>query len=1146
MFFLLSLSRIAVILWFTGELDCMDETDEVSQLSEDCFGTPLAFECDERVDLVHSWSCGDGQTTFTWSRLPFQTVVELDTECSNKRNLNHMCETSKMANAWTLPNGMCEFEQNYDDPRYNMTTVQIRSNEGCVYLLKCALTKGFERDCPCGRNTSCYNLMVSICPDPYWIQYPRAGLIRPYLLTYYTVQKTYLDKTPSHFLFSGRIKCRGFLVETINGMNITLYREDLVYFVTSFGKDIFFCADPNFNRHTTSPVSFIHSDCWNDSKTFSNLSYYFIDACYVTKECISAYRINDGVSDCPGAQEELKPLNSCSRVRRHRFQCSHTEPKCLIPYALVDNDDDCSNKFDRYVYGNGTLVRDIPCRHRKDDGCRFLKAYIEESSVNTTTNQEKIQPLAHIRHQAYCDSHWDSYPPMDEFSDYCKEWLCKKGLFQCKTHQCIPLDWVCDGEWDCSDASDELNIFLPDNTFHNDHQTLHRLQQRIRNCSMTSAIQPFADRCNFSTEFPCLLANVTNPLDIKMNRPCIDLKLIGNSIDDCYGGLDERNTAAGCQGSMIGFDFRCGHGSTRCISSVVLCISRCSDGEDDVLCFYKSKNDSCRGLSDVVCFNGECKVNARCNGSIECQHGEDEYWCPPQRIDARVYRSNKHNDRKALQHTFECPSFPDEDSNASSVAYEQNFLVDTFAGGHSRHEAHNATFICNRGLSVALGKNIKCMCSGAYYGNTCQHFSDRITVLTHLNLTYTLYDQQESRTTSLKVIAFLVFEDHEVIDTYEFSVIPALERINYKKHKFYLVYSRSDPWLQAKQRRHFNRTDIIERHPYSVRFEAFELQHNRLVEVGTWNYPIYFDYLPTFRLAIVLRFPETYMNHSSNPCVNSTCNSNSTCIPLLSSRNGYYYCSCKSGFYGNNCQLLDENCPKYCSIYSVCRRTSRSLLLGTKQPLCICPLNRFGPRCYLRYEACQSDPCQNDGTCYHTFDLSGMRPFMCKCPKHFYGDMCEKQPASSRIQIAAVLSANATLASVVQYYDLNNVTMTLILRYQKAFFRIPTQLRFDHAQTQVPVLGVLKQYSSLANANYYVLYIQPNKITINITSPLQHCPHAFSLVKHGKIVNIIVTSDFHSYYFRWHTSSFQIPSNLSQCFTAFLFLRLSLPVYMRD
>ena len=240
----------------------------------------------------------------------------------------------------------------------------------------------------------------------------------------------------------------------------------------------------------------------------------------------------------------------------------------------------------------------------------FLRAYIEESWTNRTTNDNNFQSVKNIRHQAYCDSHWDSTPPVDEERAFCEQWTCPEGFFRCKTGQCITLRWLCDGEWDCSDASDEQGIFVYKDIFYY-NPNISDLQDTIEKCRKHYAKQPFGDFCNISTEFPCLLSNITDPLNIISHRPCINLTLIGDGIDHCHGGLDERNTASGCMSLMKGFDFHCAHDSV-CISYLLTCSQRCLTPEDDhPLCFYKGTNNLCLGPSDVICLNGTCIPKAQ-------------------------------------------------------------------------------------------------------------------------------------------------------------------------------------------------------------------------------------------------------------------------------------------------------------------------------------------------------------------------------------------------------------------------------------------------------------------------------------------------------------------------------------------------------
>ena len=491
----------------------------------------------------------------------------------------------------------------------------------------------------------------------------------------------------------------------------------------------------------------------------------------------------------------------------------------------------------------------------------------------------------------------------------------------------------------------------------------------------------------------------------------------------------------------------------------------------------------------------------RCNGEIECDHGEDEYRCPSSG-DRIGYRLDKHRGQKNRQRTINWSYFPYIKVEMITLPNQMEYYAMSKKKLKTgSNEAMAGAFMCNRGLAVQSNQNIRCFCSGTYYGDRCQYFNDRITIITHLNLTHTAYMQSESGTVVIKIVAFFLFENEEVLDWHEFHVVPAIERLGYTKHKFQLTYSRFDRLLKYKKQRHFNRTDIIHNHPFSVEFLVFELKENSSVELGVWKYLIYYDFLPSFRLATVLRFPQTYLNENNNPCKNITCHSNAICMPLFTKQRESYTCSCKSGFYGRHCQLFWENCNNYCSTLSKCRPISRSLVSNAKQPLCICPLDHFGPRCNLKYNACQSVVCRNNGTCRHTFDYSGQRSFVCICQNYFYGDLCQNEKSSIYITIANFSLMNDALASVVQYYDVNNVTFELALRYQQVSRGIPIHVQYRHSQIEAPVLGILKAYVSLTAFNYYILYIQPNISMINVTSAPEYCPHSSSLIQTSQIIS---------------------------------------------
>ena len=171
---------------------------------------------------------------------------------------------------------------------------------------------------------------------------------------------------------------------------------------------------------------------------------------------------------------------------------------------------------------------------------------------------------------------------------------------------------------------------------------------------------------------------------------------------------------------------------------------------------------------------------------------------------------------------------------------------------------------------------------------------------------------------------------------------------NYVKQGIYFLYPRLQQFLQMKK---VNRSGT---QLYSVRFEAFNLYLNETIEpIGVWQYPIYFDFLPAFRLSKILRFDPPISSLSGGPCSNNPCGKNGVCQEVINSNRLSYFCSCNSGYYGIHCEHYDEECNDYCSPKSICKPKYSGIITGNQQPLCLCPASTFGKTCYVKNDNCR-------------------------------------------------------------------------------------------------------------------------------------------------------------------------------------------------
>ena len=212
------------------------------------------------------------------------------------------------------------------------------------------------------------------------------------------------------------------------------------------------------------------------------------------------------------------------------------------------------------------------------------------------------------------------------------------------------------------------------------------------------------------------------------------------------------------------------------------------------------------------------------------------------------------------------------------------------------------------------------------------------------------------------------------------NLIESYDRIEYlyerdckKKFNIYLLYSNRP-----------KNTSIN----YSVRIDVFNKQ--TLEYRTSWLFPIKFSFLPVYRMAVQLQIPPTKV--IPNNCKTLNCGNHGQCSEYVNTKSPF--CLCDVGWSGT-----------YCDIPYLCNCSLDSFCFGPN--ICICPLNKFGTRCYLHHLPC---PCLNNGTCVVNDERIGQNEVSsCICPESFSGSRCEKIDTHITISFSSEISIPSSI-----------------------------------------------------------------------------------------------------------------------------------------
>ncbi|XP_068155077.1 very low-density lipoprotein receptor-like isoform X2 [Drosophila tropicalis] len=293
-----------------------------------------------------------------------------------------------------------------------------------------------------------------------------------------------------------------------------------------------------------------------------------------------------------------------------------------------------------------------------------------------------------------CDGEDDCRDHSDEQVAECKflEATCSSDHFRCTNGNCIPNKWRCDQENDCADASDESPALCmnacPNNEFK--CQTVDQCIPRDWLCDGSNDCRDKSDeaQCNQtcrSDEYTC------------GNGRCIQKRWVCDHDDDCGDGSDERDCPVIPCDAVA--EHTCSNGA--CIAKRWVC-----DGDPD--CADASDERSCSNVTKTVtpCLPHEYQCKDRitclhhswlCDGDRDCPDGDDEHTANCKNITCRPDQFQC-GDRSCIAGHLTCNG--DKDCSDGSDEKNCNFTAKASMQGC------NATtqFDCGGGQCIALSK----------------------------------------------------------------------------------------------------------------------------------------------------------------------------------------------------------------------------------------------------------------------------------------------------------------------------------------------------------------------------------------------------------------------------------------------------------